>query len=61
MLKWDAIFEDKGKHDKFDHLWQGPYNIFSFNAKNAYLLQDYDGSEVGSRPINGRFLKHYLT
>jgi hypothetical protein len=21
ILKWDARFEDKGKHGKFDHLW----------------------------------------
>ena len=24
VLKWDARFEDKGKHGKFDHLCQGP-------------------------------------
>ena len=28
VLKWDARFEDKGKHGKFDHLWQGPCNFF---------------------------------
>ena len=22
VLKWDTRFEDKGKHEKFDHLWQ---------------------------------------
>ena len=61
VLNWDAIFEDKGKHGKFDHLWQGPYEIFSLSGNNAYLLSDPDGKEVGSRHVNGRFLKHYLT
>ena len=27
VLKWEARFEDKGKHGKFDHLWQGPFKI----------------------------------
>ena len=25
VLKWDARYEDKVKHGKFDHLWKGPY------------------------------------
>ena len=61
VLKWDARFEDKGKHGKFDHLWQGPYKISALSGKNSYFLSDPDGKEVGSRPVNGRFLKHYLT
>jgi hypothetical protein len=27
VLKWDARKEDVGKHDKFDHLWFGPFRI----------------------------------
>ena len=27
VLKWDSRREDKGKHDNFDSLWQGPYII----------------------------------
>lgn len=27
VLRWDARFEDKEKHGKFDHLWKGPYKI----------------------------------
>ena len=27
VLKWDSRREDRGKHDKFDSLWQGPYII----------------------------------
>ena len=61
VLKWDAIFEDKGKHGKFDHLWQGPCKIYALSGKNAYFLFDPNGKEVASGPIDGRFLKHYLT
>ena len=61
ILKWDARFEDKGKHGKFDHLWQGSYKISALSGKNAYFLQDSDGSRVNSGLVNGRFLKHYLT
>ena len=61
VLKWNARYEDKGKHGKFDDLWKWPYRISGFSGKNAYFLQDVDGNEIGSGPINGRFLKHYLT
>lgn len=60
VLKWNVRYEDKGKHGKFNHLWQGPYKIFAFSGKNAYFLQDVDGNEISSGPVNGRFLKHYL-
>ena len=61
ILKWDAIFDDKGKNGKFDHLWQGPYKISALSDKNAYFLQDTNENIVTSRLVNGRFLKHYLT
>ena len=61
ILKWDAIFDDKGKNGKFNHLWQGPYKISALSDKNAYFLQDFDETKVPSRLVNGRFLKHYLT
>ena len=61
VLKWGARFEDKRKHGKFDHLWQGPYKISPLNGKSAYFLQDSYGNRVTSGPVNGRFLKHYLT
>lgn len=28
VLKWDSRREDKGKHGKFEFLWQGPYVIY---------------------------------
>jgi hypothetical protein len=61
VLKWDARYEDKGKHGKFDELWKGAYSICSFSRRNAYFLKDYEGQRIGTRPVNDRFLKHYLT
>ena len=61
VLKWEARFEDKGKHGKFDHLWQGPFKISALSGKNAYFSSNHDGKEVGSGLVNGRFLKNYLT
>ena len=61
VLKWDARNEDKGKHGKFNNLWQGPYAISTFSGRNAYFLEDSAGNLVTSGPINSRFLKHYYT
>lgn len=61
MLKWEAKIEDKGKHGKFDHLLQGPFKISALSGKNAYFLPSLNGKEVGLGPVNGRFLKHYLS
>ena len=27
VLRWDSRREDKGKHEKFDFLWKGPFII----------------------------------
>ena len=59
VLKWDARHEDKGKHDKFDELWKGPYSISAFMGRNAFFLEDLEGNRVGVGPVNGRFLKLY--
>lgn len=61
VLKWEARFEDKGKHGKFDHVWQDPFKFYALSGKNSYFLSNLNGKDVGSGPINGRFLKHYLT
>ena len=60
VLKWDARHKDKGKHDKFDHLWKDPYFIIENHGNNSYNLQGYDGDPFLDGPINGRFLKHYI-
>jgi hypothetical protein len=61
VLKWESKIKDKRKHGKFDHLWQGPYNFFALSGKNVYFVYDLKGNQVGFGPINGRFLKHYLS
>ena len=58
VLQWDAPYEEKGKHGKFDHLWKGPYKIAAFKVKNAYILEDMEGGLVSRAPVNGRLLKH---
>ena len=61
VLKWDSRREDKGKHGKFDNLWQGPYLIQSAIGNNAFFLQELDGVEYFGGPVNGRVLKHYYS
>ena len=61
VLKWKARIEEKGKHGKFDHIWQGPYKFFALSGGNACFLSDLNGRQVGFGPINGRFLKHYIS
>ena len=60
VLKWDSRREDKGKHDKFDSLLQGPYIIQATVGSNAFFLQDLDGTKLFGGPVNGRMPKHYF-
>jgi hypothetical protein len=57
VLKWDAPRQEKGKHSKFDALWFGPFKILEVFSNNTYRLQDLEGKEVFSSPVNGHFLK----
>ena len=59
VLKWDAPREDK--HGKFDHMCVGPYIIVAHRGENAFILQHQDGSLLNEGPVNGRYLKHYLS
>lgn len=61
VLKWESRIEEKGKHGKFDHIWQVRYKIYALSGRNAYFLSDLDGRKVGFEPINGRLLKHYIS
>ena len=61
VLKWEAAHEDEGKHSKFDHMWVGPYIVVGHRGENDFILQHEDGSLLEGGPVNGRFLKHYLT
>jgi hypothetical protein len=60
VLKWDVRNEDKGRHEKFDHLWMGPFNITVYHGNNSYFLQELNGEMIDGGPVNGMFLKHYL-
>jgi hypothetical protein len=52
--------QDKGKHDKFDTLWIGPFKISEVFSNNTYRLQDLECVEVFNSPINGHFMKKCL-
>jgi hypothetical protein len=57
VLKWDAPKQDKGKHNKFEALWIGPFRISETFSNNTYRLQGLEGKEVFNSPVNGHFLK----
>ena len=59
VLKWDARKEDSGKHEKFDHIWCGPFKITTSEGKNSFLLENIDGKILNAL-INGRYLKHFM-
>lgn len=61
VLKWDARNEEKGKHIKFDRLWEGPYKIGVVCGTNTFLLEGLTGETLSGGHVNGRFLKHYFT
>jgi hypothetical protein len=57
VLKWDAPRQDRGKHNKFNALWIGPFKISEVFLNNTYRLQDLEGEEVFNGLVNGHFLK----
>ena len=59
VLKWDARREDSTKHDKFDHIFYGPFKVSTSEGKISFLLENLDG-KILNAPINGRYLKHYM-
>ena len=61
VLKWDARYEDKGKHGKFDNLWKGPYTVSRHLGKKSFFLKDPQDQTIEIGHVNGRFLKHYLS
>jgi len=38
VLKWDEARQEKGKHDKFDALWIGPFIIAQVQQNNTFVL-----------------------
>lgn len=59
VLKWEAKIEEKGKHGKFENLWNGPYQIATFHGNKTYILQEINGGSYARGPVNGKFLKNY--
>ncbi|XP_059068320.1 uncharacterized protein LOC131858869 [Cryptomeria japonica] len=59
VLFWNARAQDKGKHDKFDALWLGPFVVAEKNGEDSYFLTDMN-SEMQELPVHGQFLKHFF-
>ena len=60
VLRWDARNDEKGKHEKFDNLWLGPFTIIMILGNITFVLQNLHGDEIVG-PVNGRFLKYFHT
>jgi hypothetical protein len=60
VLKWDSLRQDKGKHNKSDSLWTGPFMINQVQNNNTFMLQNLGGEEMFGGLVNGRFLKLYF-
>jgi hypothetical protein len=59
VLKWDAPRHNRGKHNKFESLWIGPFKISETGRNNTYRLQNLEGDLVFDGPVNGHFLKEF--
>ena len=42
-------------------MWVGPYVIAGHGGENAFILEHQNGVLLDSGPVNGRFVKHYLS
>jgi hypothetical protein len=60
VLKWDSLRQDKGKHNKFNSLWTGPFLISQVQNNNTFILQNLEGEEMFSGLVKGKFLKLYF-
>nr|AAX95395.1 Reverse transcriptase (RNA-dependent DNA polymerase), putative [Oryza sativa Japonica Group]ABA92966.2 retrotransposon protein, putative, unclassified [Oryza sativa Japonica Group] len=60
-LVWKLILPTGTQDNKFckwSPNWEGPFQIYKFVSKGAYMLQGLDG-EVYGRALNGKYLKKY--
>jgi hypothetical protein len=57
VLKCDAPKKHKGKHDKFEALWIGPFKISEVFSNNTYKLQNLEDFKFFVGLVNGHFLK----
>ena len=60
ILMWNAKLEDRGKHEKFDPIWLGPYLIDSKWGEDSYILRTLSG-DILELPIHQKFLKRYFS
>lgn len=60
VLRWDVRRQDRGKHDKFDNMWFGPFKVSAVLDNNTFLLANLDDNHSVGGPGNGRFLKHFF-
>ncbi|XP_059070704.1 uncharacterized protein LOC131860321 [Cryptomeria japonica] len=60
VLKWNSKDQDKGKHEKFEALWLGPYIVINKGGENSYFLQNTDG-EIQEFPVHAQYLKHLFS
>lgn len=60
VLRWDVRRQDRGKHDKFDNLWFGPFNVFVVLDNNTFLLENLEDNPSVGGPVNGHFLEHFF-
>jgi hypothetical protein len=61
VLKWDTLRQDKGKHNKFDSLWTGPFMITQVQHNSTFILQSLGGEEMFGGPVNGQFMNSILS
>ena len=59
VLKWDILKSRLGHHNKFDHMWAGPFLIAKCKEHNTFQLATMEG-DVLPIPINGIHLKPYF-
>ena len=60
-LVWKLILPIGTRDNKFGKWspnWEGPFRIYKFVSKGAYMLQGLDG-EVFGRALDGKYLKKY--
>lgn len=60
VLKWNVKDRDKGKNDKFDSLWLGPFVISDMAGENSYFLQETYGSSYEFL-VHAQFLKPFFS
>lgn len=56
ILRWNVLLSRPGHHNKFDHMWAGPFLIVECKEHNAYQLATLEGN-VLPIPVNGIHLK----